>query len=342
MAPVTFEQGIALEKVSEVRATPTSTVHNSTANTSQNSFRSLQTPWTWHRSTVVPGGILMALAANAAYQTLQPGFSIDTLSCHFLAFPKHDVPFDITVQRLSDGGRFCSRAVSLEQAGVLKVHVTCSFVRSGSMGGPSMTHCIQRRSHQKIESITLDDLAPGRTGIGPYMKYQRLPLLYLDPGPMPSNPRPENFLYTSATQMAPLGSDRDPRIHLLGVIALSDHHILDAPPTVHGLAIAAPQINDKTQTFRPFPFDFMTSLNHSIRFHAHDGFRADEVLYVEAESAWAKGRRAQADTRIFSGEGKLLATCTQEAYFVMKADGEEAEREWVMEGGMVRSKRSKL
>lgn len=287
---------------------------------------------------------MMALAANAAYQTAVPGFSIDTLSCHFLAAPKADVPFDITVERLSDGGRFCSRVAVLEQAGALKVHVTCSFVRPGSMTGPSMSHSVQRKSHQRLDAITFDDLDVEKTDVGPYMKFQRLPLFYTGAGKSPANPPPESLIYTSAAQMSPLGSDRNPNIHTLALIALSDYHILDCPPTVHGLQVGTPVIGDTSRQPTESAFQFLTSLNHNIRFHAHDGFRADEVLYVEAESPWTKGRRAQVDSRIFSGEGKLLATCTQGAYYVMKEEGERSrERTYVMEEGQaVGEDRSKL
>lgn len=277
----------------------------------------------------------MALAANAAAQTTAPGFTIDTLSCHFLAAPKADVPFDIAVQRLTDGGRFCSRLTTLSQTAALKVHVTISFVRPTSMTGPSMTHHAPRRSHQKISSIELDDLADERTDIGPYMKFQRLPLLYTGPHePPPSHPSPESLLYTSAAQMAPLGDDsKTKNLHTLALVALSDYHILDCPPTVHGLALSTPAINDRERKPTNSDFQFFTSLNHSIRFHAHDGFRADELLYIEANCPWTKGRRAQVDSRIFSGDGKLLATCAQEAYFVMKDEEKQSgDRRWIMEG----------
>lgn len=278
----------------------------------------------------------MALAANAAYQTTAKGFAVDTLSCHFLAAPDAKVPFDITVQQLNDGGRFCSRVATLHQSGSLKVHVTCSFVRPSSMTGSSMTHSVQRRSHQKIDAITLDDLAPGRTDIGPYMKFQRLPLLCTGPAnDTPSDPQPEHLLYTSAAQISPLGTSDDRSIlHHLALIALSDYHILDCPPTVHGRAVGKPDINAPQDQTQPIDsdFTFMTSLNHSIRFHAHDGFRTDEVLYVEANCPWTRGRRAQVDSRIFCGAGRLLATCAQGAYFVMKGEAEQREeRRWVMD-----------
>lgn len=169
------------------------------------------------------------------------------------------------------------------------------------------------------------------------MKFQRLPLVYTGAArPAPANPPPESLLYTSVAQMSPLGeptTDVNPtNLNTLAIIALSDYHILDCPPTVHGRAAGTAAINDYSRQPTQSDFQFLTSLNHIIRFHAHEGFRADEVIYVEANCPWTKGRRAQVDSRIFSGEGKLLATCAQEAYFVMKEEGEQTgERTWVME-----------
>ena len=294
----------------------------------------------------------MALAANAAYQTTAPGFDLDTLSCHFVAAPNHAIPFDVRVQRLADSGKFCSRVATLEQGGQMKVHVTCSFVRSKAMTGPSMEHAVQRRSNQRVQSITLDDLAVERKDIGPYMKFQRLPLISLNPR-SGSGPRgkPEDFLYTSAAQVEPLtssdSSSKQPRRTLaaLALIALSDYHILDCPPTIHGLPTGVPAIADSARTPAPSAFNFMTSLNHSVRFNLiPESFKGDELVYVEAQCPWTRGRRGQVESRMFTEDGVLLATCVQETYSVMKEDGEGMERSWVMEevGSEAKSGGSKL
>lgn len=65
----------------------------------------------------------MSLAAAAAYETVTPDFCIDTLQTHFLAGPKAELPLQLSVQRLSDTGRFATRVVMIEQAGMRMVHV---------------------------------------------------------------------------------------------------------------------------------------------------------------------------------------------------------------------------
>lgn len=55
----------------------------------------------------------------------------------------------------------------------------------------------------------------------------------------------------------------------------------------------------------------MVSLDHSIYFHTED-FRADEWMCTECETPWAGDGRGYVTQRIFSKEGKLIASCTQE------------------------------
>jgi acyl-CoA thioesterase II len=90
------------------------------------------------------------------------------------------------------------------------------------------------------------------------------------------------------------------------------------------MAIGAPAINDYTRTPTQNHFNRFTSLNHTIHFHVHDGFRADSICYVEVNSPWTSGRRAEVQSRIFDQNGQLLATCVQEAYYVQKSSTDGA------------------
>ena len=301
MAPPTFEKVIEQREIGE------------------DLYETVRTPlWTWPGSPVIPGGTLMAIAAAAAYKTVSSDFSIDSLQANFLSFAKFDVPLQQRVRRLSDGGRFATRVVTMEQGGTVMVHIVCSFVRTSAMTGPSMKHCVGRATMQTVESITLDDLEVGKTQHGPHMKYQRLPIVYTGRGQAPQERPPGSMTYPSvATMSAPL-SKSDARIQGLGIIGLSDYHVLDCCPTVNGISFGLPAINDTTQIPLFNWFQLFTSLNHSIQFHAHDGFRADDLCYIEANSPWTSGRRGEIQSRIFDRGGKLIATCKQESYYVMK------------------------
>lgn len=87
---------------------------------------------------------------------------------------------------------------------------------------------------------------------------------------------------------------------------------MDCPLVIHGVPHGQWPIGDRSKKATPANMKIMTSLNHTIHFHAHDGFRADELMYIEATSPWAKDGRAMINTRIFSTQGMLIATVVQE------------------------------
>jgi acyl-CoA thioesterase 8 len=64
----------------------------------------------------------------------------------------------------------------------------------------------------------------------------------------------------------------------------------------------------------------MVSLDHSIYFHDPKGFRADEWMCTECETPWAGDGRGFVTQRIFSKEGKLIASCVQEGVVRLKQD----------------------
>lgn len=59
----------------------------------------------------------------------------------------------------------------------------------------------------------------------------------------------------------------------------------------------------------------MVSLDHSIYFHSPRDFRADEWLYTECESPWSGDGRGLVMQRMYTREGKLVASCVQEVSY---------------------------
>ncbi|KAJ6123129.1 Acyl-CoA thioesterase [Penicillium capsulatum] len=64
----------------------------------------------------------------------------------------------------------------------------------------------------------------------------------------------------------------------------------------------------------------IVSLDHSIYFHNPRAFRADEWMLSEMESPWAGEGRGLAIQKIWSKDGVLIATCTQEGVVRLKQD----------------------
>ena len=56
----------------------------------------------------------------------------------------------------------------------------------------------------------------------------------------------------------------------------------------------------------------MVSLDHTIYFHDPRGFRADEWMFTEMETPWSDDGRGLVFQKLFTRDGKLIATCVQE------------------------------
>lgn len=87
---------------------------------------------------------------------------------------------------------------------------------------------------------------------------------------------------------------------------------MDAPLQLSDISFGYPKIGDTSRTHTENDMKVGTSLIHSIHFHVHEGFRADDMTYVEVGTSWARDGRAMLNSHIFSKDGLLIATCFQE------------------------------
>ena len=287
---------------------------NALRQVAEDTYENVYPAWTWPSSGVVPGGLLMALATKAAYNTLPDGYALDNLHCQFLAGPKFDVPFKYCVQRLSEGRRFRARSVSIQQEDRTMVTVTVTFISASPWTGPAMQHTVSRVAKESIDRITIDDLARGRGPLGSFMKFQRLPLIHSTPQQPQTTIEP-----VVAHIIGPMKAPAGTLPHILGLLNLSDYHVLGAAPALHGFDVGIPAIGDTSKMPTKMNVKMYTSLNHTVHIHSND-FRADEMIYIEVTSSWAANGRALMHSRLFSKAGSLLASCVQEAYYVLNAE----------------------
>ena len=77
-----------------------------------------------------------------------------------------------------------------------------------------------------------------------------------------------------------------------------------------------PDNSDLYQNTKPTPpnarVGMMVSLDHTIYFHRPRDVRADEWMFSEMESPWSGDGRGLVIQRIWTKDGKLVATCIQE------------------------------
>jgi acyl-CoA thioesterase II len=110
----------------------------------------------------------------------------------------------------------------------------------------------------------------------------------------------------------PVSADDSHLTHILAIIQVSDLYILDTPLALHGLSYGIPVIGDGMRRQTRSDTKSLATLNHTIHFHAQRGFRADDPLYVESDSPWAVDARSLSRSKIFTKDGRLIASCTQE------------------------------
>jgi acyl-CoA thioesterase len=146
-------------------------------------FENIYEPWEWPWAKVIPGGLLMSLAAAAAYKTIDSSqFTLDNLECKFLRGIASQVPMRFKVTRLSNGKRFVVRSVIIEQKGDIMWSGSMTFVNKDPWTGASNRYAVGRKTEHTLngeEGITLDDLAfPGVKKLRPMMKFQRFALTF--------------------------------------------------------------------------------------------------------------------------------------------------------------------
>ncbi|KAF2097956.1 hypothetical protein NA57DRAFT_57128 [Rhizodiscina lignyota] len=267
----------------------------------------------------------MSMAAAASYRTIPEGLVLGSLQAHFLLGSKPEVPFIYKVQRLSSGRRLSVRLVNVEHGGKVIATMTLMFVRKALADGPAMKHAVSRSSVQDMEDVTKDDLVP-KSRWGPWMKFQRL-----TPEPEDAVPPQPKIAPAVAKIWSPISTPPGTIPQILGLINLTDYHILDAPLTLHGISYGLPDIGSPAEERSPGNrkttknnVKMNTSLNHAIHFHIHDGFRADDLTYIEVESPWARDGRAMLRSKIFSKDGLLIATCEQEGFYMLTDDAKSS------------------
>lgn len=257
-----------------------------------------------------------------AYKTMpSSSFTLDNVQAQFLAKTDPELPITYSVKRLSSGKRFAVRLVtaSQQQKGGREVNVLCATIAFASHPAvdnqPAMNYSVERETKYTIAEITLDDLENARSPDGPFMKFQRLGVDDLptsSPSPA-SNPDQTSRTTCHAAHLTkPLPHPQGHMSHILGLLNLSDYHVLDCPLTLSNLTFGLFATNDISRTPLPTQAKMFTSLNHSVYIHRWDGWRADEMVYVEGRSSWAADGRAYVTTRMFGKDGKLIASCVQE------------------------------
>ncbi len=244
------------------------------------------------------GGQVAAQALVAGGRTVDDGLGVHSLHSYFLRPGDTAVPIVYDVERMRDGRSFSTRRVVARQHGRPIYFMTVSFQvredgfehqdRMPDVPAPQdaveIGELFRHRSAEDAERWKAEWAALELRAIGDSRPGGRLPI-----EDKPAQAR--LWLRVNGT----LGDS--PLTHQAAFTYASDLTLLGSTLVPHGVQIWDPAVQS-------------ASLDHTIWFHRP--FRADEWLLYDQHSPSASGARGLAVGRVFTEDGRLVATVAQE------------------------------
>jgi len=245
------------------------------------------------------GGQVAAQALVAGARTVEADRSVHSLHSYFLRPGDPTVPIVYDVQRIRDGRSFSTRRVVARQHGRPIYYMTLSF--QVAEDGLEHQDAMPEVSAPE-DSPDLAELLANRSRVGAtdwIREWSALELRYVGDsrpsgGTLPADERPaQSRLWIRVGGRL----DDEPLTHNAAFTYASDLTLLGSALIPHGIHVAHPDIQS-------------ASLDHTIWFHRP--FRADEWLLYDQWSPSASGARGLAVGRVFTENGRLVATVAQE------------------------------
>jgi len=243
------------------------------------------------------GGQVAGQALVAAGRTVGADRPVHSLHAYFLRPGDPLVPIRYAVDRIRDGRSFTTRRVVALQGEQAIFHLSASFQRTEE---PFVEHGLPMPDVPDPERLPLFGalIAPVAQRIGPWAGLSR-PIDRrhignpLDRHPVGNGDPAVTRVWMRADGVLP----DDPLVHLCALTFASDMTLLDAALARVGMTWGLDPVVG-------------ASLDHAMWFHRP--FRADEWFLYEADSPSASNGRALCTGRIWSRDGRQLATVVQE------------------------------
>ena len=244
------------------------------------------------------GGQVIAQALVAAERTVAPDRPVHSLHAYFLRGGDEAVPVDYAVLRDLDGGSFANRRVVATQHDLPILTLVASFHRhetgvSHADPMPDVPGPDQLVSEADLRAQYADRIPEARRAF--MLRPRPIDLRPVEArhwmSPEPREARSHTWFRTAA----PLPDD--PRVHRAVLAYASDMSLLGTCTLPHGLSWIIGNVMG-------------VSLDHAIWFH--DDFRADDWLLYACDSPWAGRARGFNRGRIFTRDGRHVASVAQE------------------------------
>lgn len=231
------------------------------------------------------GGHVLAQALSAAQQTVSPDRRVHSLHSYFLLAGDVTIPVIYDVDRIRDGGSFTTRRVVAKQRGRAIFHLSASFqtLEQGFEHQDAMPEVPSADALGSEAEILRGAPAP----------FDLRPVEPMDRTITPAPRAPTREVWIRAR--GKLGDD--PTLHATLLAYVSDFYFVGTSLLPHGVSWVTPGMQ-------------VASLDHAMWFHAD--FRADDWLLHAMESPRASRGRGLVRGRVFTRDGRLVASSTQE------------------------------
>jgi acyl-CoA thioesterase-2 len=242
------------------------------------------------------GGQVLAQALVAASRTIGSGRLCHSFHAYFLRPGDPLVPILYDVERSRDGGSFSARRVVARQGGPPIFTLASSFQRiepgfehQSQMPLVPPPESLEDDQHRLLQG---DDLPPAmRAWVARERPFETRSVLGRGLGDRPARPAVDHIWLKTRGALPD-----DPAIHRALLAFVSDMSLLDTALLPHGKSI--------------FSDVQVASLDHAMWFHRP--FRADEWLLYAQDSPSASGARGFNRGALYTREGILVASVTQE------------------------------
>jgi len=237
------------------------------------------------------GGQVAGQALVAAARTVEQG-SVHSLHAYFLRAGDPKTPLLYEVDRIRDGRSFTTRRVVAIKNGKAIFQWAASF----HVAEDGFEHSDQMPQAPDPETLASLAQSSSSKSSSAWDRMQALmDIRYVTTRPLGrSVPLPTDQLVWMRAN-GTLGDD--PVLHTCLLTYASDLTLLDTTLTPHGTSAANPSV-------------MMASLDHAMWFHGP--FRADEWLLYDQHTPAASGARGLATGRVFTRDGRLVASVVQE------------------------------
>jgi acyl-CoA thioesterase-2 len=253
------------------------------------------------------GGQVLGQALSAASQTVEPARHVHSLHGYFLRPGDVRLPVVYTVDRVRDGGSFTTRRVVAIQKGQPIFTMMASFQGDE----PGFEHQAKKPEVPSPESLPSDiELLRRRAHLIPEQVRDKFlcdkpiemrPVTVIDPFD-PKVCEPIKYVWFRAAGLVP----EDPRVHRYVLAYASDFNLITTALQPHGASYMQHDMQ-------------LASLDHALWFHSN--LRVNDWLLYAMDSPWAGNARGLSRGHIFTREGQLVASVTQEGLMRTRQDG---------------------